>query len=227
MNKVLKILSLLLSYPSQDVRAGQDELKAAVAEETSLLSPGMRKLLDNLIDDICKGDLYEAQERYVHLFDRTRSLSLHLFEHVHGESRDRGQAMVDLLKMYEDNGFEIDAKELPDYLPLFLEFLSTRSPEEIHDLLTQTAHITTAIGERLRKRRSIYSNAFCRAKIGYLRIERSQLRHFDEITETLFLYNLICYGKLIIGCFLGKNGSPRIEGIDILLFKFLRSQILK
>ncbi len=160
MNKVLKILSLLLSYPSQEVRAGQDELKAAVAEETSLLSPGMRKLLDNLIDDICKGDLYEAQERYVHLFDRTRSLSLHLFEHVHGESRDRGQAMVDLLKMYEDNGFEIDAKELPDYLPLFLEFLSTRSPEEIHDLLTQTAHITTAIGERLRKRRSIYSNAF-------------------------------------------------------------------
>lgn len=65
----------------------------------------------------------EAQERFVFLFDRTRSLSLHLFEHVHGESRDRGQAMVDLLGMYEADGFEIEAKELPDYLPMFLEFL--------------------------------------------------------------------------------------------------------
>ncbi|MCM0752482.1 nitrate reductase molybdenum cofactor assembly chaperone [Brucella pseudogrignonensis] len=159
MNKALKIISLLLSYPSKDVQSGREELKAAVASDPSL-SPGIQKLLDNLIDDLCKGDLYEAQERYVHLFDRTRALSLHLFEHVHGESRDRGQAMVDLLKMYEENGFDIDAKELPDYLPLFLEFLSTRSPEEIHDLLAQTAHITTAIGERLRKRRSIYANAF-------------------------------------------------------------------
>jgi nitrate reductase beta subunit len=102
-------------------------------------------------------DLMEAQERYVHLFDRTRTLSLHLFEHVHGESRDRGQAMVDLMEMYERAGLEIDAKELPDYLPLFLEFLSTRSTEEIHDLLAQTAHILNVLAERLTKRDSAYA----------------------------------------------------------------------
>lgn len=158
MNKTLKIISLLLSYPTAELQLGGEELKEALSGEK--LSPGIRRLLDSLVDYVCDCDLYEAQERYVHLFDRTRSLSLHLFEHVHGESRDRGQAMVDLMKMYDDNGFVVDAKELPDYLPLFLEFLSTRSPEEIHDLLTQTGHISAAIGERLRKRQSPYANAF-------------------------------------------------------------------
>ncbi len=88
------------------------------------------------------------------------SLSLHLFEHVHGESRDRGQAMVDLMAMYEAQGFEIGAKELPDYLPMFLEFLSTRPEEEARELLGQTVHIISALRERLRKRKSIYINAF-------------------------------------------------------------------
>ena len=73
------------------------------------------------------GDLYDLQERYVLLFDRTRSLSLHLFEHVHGESRDRGQAMVDLKALYERHGLHMSSSELPDHLPLFLEFLSRDS----------------------------------------------------------------------------------------------------
>ncbi len=94
------------------------------------------------------------------MFDRTRTASLHLFEHVHGESRDRGQAMVDLMQMYEDNGFEVDAKELPDYLPLFLEFVSTRPASEIEDLLGQTAHIYAALSERLKKRASVYAGIF-------------------------------------------------------------------
>ena len=159
MHKALKIISLLLSYPTEELIEGAPELKTAL-EGDDTIAREVKLLLGRLIDDLAGQDLYEAQERYVYLFDRSRSLSLHLFEHVHGESRDRGQAMVDLMTMYEDNGFIIDAKELPDYLPLFLEFLSTRSKEEIDDLLAQTAHITVAIGERLKKRDSIYSNAF-------------------------------------------------------------------
>ena len=102
----------------------------------------------------------ELQERYVFLFDRTRSLSLHLFEHVHGEGRDRGQAMVDLRGMYEAAGLEIAANELPDYLPLFLEFLATRPIEEARELLGRTAHIIAAIRERLVKRGSVYAGVF-------------------------------------------------------------------
>lgn len=159
MHKALKIISLLLSYPSAELLAGAPELKAALDGDDTIARE-VKLLLGRLIDDLAGQDLYDAQERYVYLFDRSRSLSLHLFEHVHGESRDRGQAMVDLMTMYEDSGFVIDAKELPDYLPLFLEFLSTRSVEEVNDLLAQTAHITAALGERLKKRDLIYANAF-------------------------------------------------------------------
>jgi len=159
MNPTLKVLSLLLTYPSADLQSAVPELKVALEEDKAL---GKRELnlLVRLIDDISKHDLYDAQERYVFLFDRTRTLSLHLFEHVHGESRDRGQAMVDLMSMYEADGFEIDAKELPDYLPMFLEYLSNKPEAEARELLGQTAHIITVMKERLRKRNSIYVNVF-------------------------------------------------------------------
>ncbi|MBA5779468.1 nitrate reductase molybdenum cofactor assembly chaperone [Stappia sp. F7233] len=158
MNKALKIISLLLSYPTPEIRAGLPDLKSALGETE--LGGREARLLVRLVDDIASLDGMEAEERYVFLFDRTRSLSLHLFEHVHGESRDRGQAMVDLLAMYEADGFEIGARELPDYLPMFLEFLSTKEPAEAAELLGQIAHILAAIRERLKKRGSIYVNAF-------------------------------------------------------------------
>ena len=115
-----------------------------------------RQGIGRLIDDIAGTDLMDAQERYILLFDRTRSLSLHLFEHVHGESRDRGQAMVDLIKVYEDGGYTPTTSELPDFLPLFLEFASTRSPAEAIELIGQPAHVFAALQERLRKRQSPY-----------------------------------------------------------------------
>ena len=107
-----------------------------------------------------RGDLYALQERYVDQFDRTRSLSLHLFEHVHGESRDRGQAMIDLKSLYEQNGLYLSAAELPDFVPAFLEFLSTRPLAQARALLSQTAHILTALAERLQKRHSPYAAIF-------------------------------------------------------------------
>lgn len=159
MNTTLKIISLLLTYPSKELQAEAGVLASAIRDDNGLKS-AQRKYLVELIEDIAGLDLYEAQERYVHLFDRTRTVSLHLFEHIHGESRDRGQAMVDLMSMYEECGFEVDAKELPDYLPLFLEFVSTRLDLEIDDLLGQTAHIYAVLSERLKKRESIYAGIF-------------------------------------------------------------------
>ena len=100
------------------------------------------------------------QERYVELFDRGRSLSLYLFEHVHGESRDRGQAMIDLKALYEKHGLLSASSELPDFLPLFLEFLSILPVEEAREQLGQIAHITAMLGERLRKRDAPYGVVF-------------------------------------------------------------------
>ena len=159
MNTTLKVLSLLLTYPSAELLESLPELKTALQEDAALGDREL-KLATRLIDDIGRLDLYDAQERYVFLFDRTRTLSLHLFEHVHGESRDRGQAMVDLMGMYEADGFEIDARELPDFLPMFLEYLSNKPAAEAREMLGQTAHIITVLKQRLRKRRSVYVNAF-------------------------------------------------------------------
>lgn len=158
MANALKIISLLLSYPTADLIKAAPELHEALAGDP-MTGPSEKAMIGALIDDIAAHDVYDAQERYVLLFDRTRTLSLHLFEHVHGESRDRGQAMVDLAAMYEAQGFEIDASELPDFLPLFLEYLSTQSPEEIDNLLSQTLHVVAALRGRLQKRDSIYANA--------------------------------------------------------------------
>lgn len=157
--KTLKVLSALLSYPTENLRAARAEL-TDVIERESVLPKVERKALHNLMEDIASGDLMDLQERYLLLFDRTRSLSLHLFEHVYGESRDRGQAMVDLIKLYEDGGYTPVISELPDFLPLFLEYASTREPAEAIDLLGQPAHIFAALRERLRKRSSPYEAVF-------------------------------------------------------------------
>jgi nitrate reductase delta subunit len=157
MANVFKALSALLTYPTTELQAASGAIGEAI---NRLPASAARDRLRSLIDEIANGDVYDLQERYVLLFDRTRSLSLHLFEHVHGEGRDRGQAMVDLMNLYGEHGLSIGAAELPDYLPLFLEFLSTRPLPEACDLLEQPAHIIAAIGERLRKRDSAYAAVF-------------------------------------------------------------------
>lgn len=159
MTRTFKVLSLLLSYPDQALQMAVPELASALDDE-ALLPARERRAVGRLLDDLATADLYDAQARYVQLFDRTRSLSLHLFEHVHGEGRERGQALVDLAQLYEDGGFEVIAAELPDFLPLFLEFLSTRPLPEARLLLAEPLHILQALQERMRKRRSVYAGAF-------------------------------------------------------------------
>ncbi|MBS0384841.1 MAG: nitrate reductase molybdenum cofactor assembly chaperone [Proteobacteria bacterium] len=154
-----RALSVLLNYPTAEVMATLPAAMDAIEQE-ALLPEKTRRRIAALADDLMRADLYEAQARYVDLFDRTRSLSLHLYEHVHGESRDRGQAMVELLKLYSSRGLELTARELPDHLPVFLEFLSLQPAAEASALLAQAAHVIEALRERLKKRNAIYVGAF-------------------------------------------------------------------
>ena len=157
--KTLKALSALLSYPTPELIAACGDIKAVIDRE-AVLSRAERKALHRLADDLASGDIFDLQERYVLLFDRTRSLSLHLFEHVHGESRARGQAMVDLLKLYEDGGFTPTTEELPDFLPLFLEYAAQLDASAAIELIGQPAHVFAALRERLAKRSSPYEAVF-------------------------------------------------------------------
>ncbi|HET6607131.1 MAG TPA: nitrate reductase molybdenum cofactor assembly chaperone [Rhodopila sp.] len=153
---LFKALSALLSYPSRDLREALPEIADVIRAATLLASREQRGLLD-LIDELSRGDLLEVEERYVDLFDRGRALSLHLFEHLHGDSRDRGEAMVDLKRIYEQAGFELSARELPDYLPVLLEYLSCRDLREARAMLADCAHILKTIGRSLIARRSRYA----------------------------------------------------------------------
>jgi nitrate reductase delta subunit len=155
----LKVLSLLLSYPEAEMLEALDEM-AAVVEQENLLQDIHKKSVLALIGSYRGADLLDSQEDYVALFDRGRFLSLHIFEHVHGESRDRGQAMVNLLQMYESHGFEMSTHELPDYIPLFLEFLSQQEQDEAVQLLHDAMPVLSLLGARLTERGSKFSAVF-------------------------------------------------------------------
>ncbi|NOX95709.1 MAG: nitrate reductase molybdenum cofactor assembly chaperone [Alphaproteobacteria bacterium] len=159
MTNTYKALSALLSYPSAELILAVDDIQKIILDE-ALAPDWALQHLQPLIDSFNTLDIYELQERYVFLFDRTRSLSLHLFEHVHGESRDRGQAMVDLTTLYGKGGLDVDARELPDFLPLFLEYLSTRSASEARALLREPLSVIAALKERLVKRKTPYAAVF-------------------------------------------------------------------
>jgi nitrate reductase delta subunit len=148
--KLYRALSGLLSYPGEALVAALPEIRSVAGGDA----------IAGLVEELHSESLLTLQERYVALFDRSRALSLHLFEHVHGESRERGQAMVDLQAMYESRGLRVVDHELPDYLPVFLEFLSLLPAAEAKGLLKETADILRAMGERLAARGSRYSEVF-------------------------------------------------------------------
>jgi len=157
--KTLKLLAVLLSYPSADLIAALPEIARRLGEDNSL-SRGTQDALAGLLAELKREDLMDLQERYVAQFDTGRSTSLHLFEHVHGDSRDRGQAMVDLRATYKRAGYSLATNELPDFLPAVLEYLSTRTAAQAQEMIDDCAHILRAIGERLLDGASPYAAVF-------------------------------------------------------------------
>jgi nitrate reductase molybdenum cofactor assembly chaperone NarJ/NarW len=153
----LRALSLLLGYPDARLRALLPDLVGAIDDEAAL--PAARRAeIQALAADMLRGDPIEVEARYVELFDRGRSTSLHLFEHVHGDSRDRGPAMIDLVRHYEQAGLLLGDGELPDHLCVVLEFASTQPAEAARAFLGEMAHILRAIFSALRQRESGYAS---------------------------------------------------------------------
>lgn len=154
-----RALSRLLSYPEPQLQA-EATLCVDVVRKERLVPDRVVSALEMLAGHIAISELYDAQAAYVDLFDRTRSVSLHLYEHVHGESRERGPAMVGLVELYRAHGLEMEVSDLPDYLPVFLEFLSILPDAEAASLIGEAAHVLEAIAERLKKRQSPYRSIF-------------------------------------------------------------------
>ena len=159
MSKSLRVLAALLSYPDALHRSVLAELSAVLHDERAVSAPRRQELVA-LIDRLQRTDALQAESDYVELFDRGRSTSLHLFEHVHGDSRERGPAMIDLGQTYEKAGLILAEGELPDYLPAVLEFVSTQPPSEARAFLGEMSHIFNAIFGALQQQGSAFASGY-------------------------------------------------------------------
>lgn len=153
----LRVLAALLRYPDVAFRAAVPELQQALRSEAALPAARIAELFA-LLQRLQRDDPFTVEAEFVDLFDRGRGTALHLFEHIHGDSRDRGPAMVDLQKTYESAGLFLAPGELPDHLGVVLEYASTQPPREARDFLAETAHIARAIFSALQRRESAYAS---------------------------------------------------------------------
>jgi nitrate reductase delta subunit len=177
--QTFKVLGLLISYPKPEWVSHLAECKLLLVQEKFLPKKHLQAVMA-FIEALETADIYSVQEEYVATFDRGRSHSLHLFEHIYGESRDRGQAMVNLSEAYEEKGLFIDQAELPDYIPLFLEFLSLCPADEAVDLLGEPIDIMATIAARLQERKSSWAVLF------YALVALSKVKpNRDRIDEVL------------------------------------------
>ena len=156
-SRSLRVMAALLDYPHAETRGYLPEMREILRSEGAL-SAARQAELDALIDSLASADPLETEASYVQLFDRGRATSLHLFEHVHGDSRDRGPAMIDLAQTYEKAGLYMTLDELPDYLPAVLQFVSTQPPREARAFLGEMAHILNTLFGALQQRASPYAS---------------------------------------------------------------------
>ena len=157
--KTFKVLSLLLSYPQAEWVGELSLLEEVLEDEKKLNGKAVKKLAE-LLNMMRTEPLLELEQNYVGTFDRNPSHSLHLFEHIHGESRDRGMAMVNLIEEYRKHGLDMDADELPDYVPLFLEYLSQLPDAEACAMLGEAIDVMALIGRKLKANNSPYHGVF-------------------------------------------------------------------
>jgi len=156
MARTLRVLGRLLEYPDSELRAHLAELGDALRTERALL-PSCLADIETLIRSLEAQDPLDAEADYVQLFDSGKRTALHLFEHVHGDSRDRGPAMIDLAQTYERAGLYLAPGAMPDYLPVLLEFASTQPPREAASLLGEIGHLLNGLRAVLEKRESRYA----------------------------------------------------------------------
>lgn len=184
--KTFKVLSLLLMYPESDWLAALPEMETALASESDFNGDALTRMAP-LFAQLRDTRLIALQENYVATFDRNPSHSLHLFEHIHGESRDRGSAMIDLLNEYWKHDFDASSSELPDYVPLFLEFLSLLPADEALALLGDAVHVLATVGRKLDANGSPYATAFqvleALSPVAAQELAEPPVRDMDEAME--------------------------------------------
>ena len=178
MTRTLRVFAHLLSYPDATLRQHLPELRDALHDELAISESRMIEV-EQLIRRLGSKHVMDTEASYVELFDRGRRTALHLFEHVHGDSRDRGPAMVDLIKTYEEAGLHLGEGELPDHLSVVLQYASTQPAAHAQQFLSEFAHILQTIFSALQKRESAYACVLA----GLLELAGEQVKAVDLPAE--------------------------------------------
>ncbi|UCE84262.1 MAG: nitrate reductase molybdenum cofactor assembly chaperone [Deltaproteobacteria bacterium] len=152
---LLKVLSILLQYPDDEFVVSLEELKNAVEEIPQM---EQRERCVNFLDYLGTNPLIRLQEEYTVTFDFNPATSLNLTYHKFGDTRERGKALVGFHQLYKTAGYECTSGELPDYLPLLLEFLSINRQECDFSFLGQYGDQLKAIGVHLQESGSPYAS---------------------------------------------------------------------
>ncbi len=154
--RIYTIMARLLDYPDQELMANLPEMIKLLQQDPAV-SGQEREALQQLIAWMQLHHLTGLQETYVQTFDMTPEHDLHLTHHLFGDDRGRGPALIDLSEYYKSMGLELEQGEIPDYLPLILEFVSTLDEMQARVFLGDAAKVLKVLAENLEKKGSPYA----------------------------------------------------------------------
>lgn len=154
---LLKLLSILLQYPDEELILSLEALKEAVEQ---IPQPEQRQSCAIFLDYLGNNPLIRLQEVYTSTFDLNPETCLNLTYHRWGDTRERGSALVDFHQLYHAAGYVCGTRELPDYLPLVLEFLSINGQGELLSFLGHYSDQVEVIGFRLQEIGSPHGGLF-------------------------------------------------------------------
>jgi nitrate reductase delta subunit len=171
-----KLLSVLLRYPDERLFAARDEITAAVA---ALPRSTGKDALGRFAEHLAGNEPLELAQAYVETFDLRRRTSLYLTYYLHGDTRKRGMALLRLKRLYAAGGLEQASDELPDYLPLVLEFAALAPPGVGEALLREHRPALELIRHGLHEADSPYAHvldALCGGLPRLTPVERDRVR---------------------------------------------------
>lgn len=146
--RLYKILSVLLEYPDQELIDHLPELHSEI--DTCLdMDDAERVAMRQFLAHLQGTPLTTLQADYVQTFDLTAEHSLHLTHHLFGDDKNRGPALIDLGELYKDYGVEVVTNELPDYLPLILEFAAYLDDSEASVFLADANKVLGVLADNL------------------------------------------------------------------------------
>ncbi|MBI2383380.1 MAG: nitrate reductase molybdenum cofactor assembly chaperone [Gammaproteobacteria bacterium] len=153
---VYAVAARLLDYPTEELKGNLAHAAARVEQDRDL-DPVERERLLGAIAWMQRQDLLDLQAEYTQTFDLTPEHSLHLTHHTFGDSRERGPALAELAEHYKALGLQAVDGELPDYLPLMLEYAARLDPVEAEVFLRDAAAIVGTIATRLEQADNPYA----------------------------------------------------------------------